>query len=286
MTTLININGKINLDTSVSVFDHGFLFGDSVYEVIGTRNSVPFLLKEHLNRLHQSAEAIKIVIPFDNKWFSNEINRTLKETENPESYIRIVITRGIGELDIDPSSCHSPCVLIFVTSARIYPSEYYEKGVNLAIVNIKRNYKLSLDPGIKTGNYLNNVLAKIEANKLDAHDALMLNPFGQIAESTTSNIFFVKDGRLMTPSLSCGILSGITRNIIIKIAKENGFLVEEGEWPVEIIEKSDEIFLTGTIKKLMPVTRVDRIIIGDGKPGSMTRSMMYLYEEFLESLDY
>ena len=153
------------------------------------------------------------------------------------------------------------------------------------MVNVKRNSKDALNPGIKTGNYLNNVLAKIEADHFGAHDALMLNPFGQLTESTTSNFFFVQDGRVMTPSLDCGILAGITRDIVIRIARENGIPLEEGVWPIEILDKADEMFLTGTVKHLIPVTRFDGKIIGDGKPGTITRSLMHFYERLLEELE-
>ena len=285
MATRININGNINEEAFVSVFDHGFLFGDSIYEVINTRKNSPCFLDDHLQRLHRSADGIKLNIPFNDEWFKNQIARTLVAAANQESYIRIVVTRGIGDIDIDPSSCHSPCVLIFVTSARTYPLELYDTGIHLALVNIKRNSKDALNPEIKTGNYLNNVLAKIEADHFGAHDALMLNPFGQLTESTTSNFFFVQDGRVMTPSLDCGILAGITRDIVIRIARENGIPLEEGVWPIEILDKADEMFLTGTIKHLIPVTRFNGKIIGDGKPGTITRSLMHFYERLLEELE-
>jgi branched-chain amino acid aminotransferase len=282
MKTRININGIIKDDACVSVFDHGFLFGDSIYEVVNTRKNRPCFLDEHLKRLHCSALGIDLAIPFDDSWFREQINLTLSEAGNSESYIRIVVTRGIGDINIDPSSCASPLVLIYVTPAHIYPSEWYEKGIDLATVSIQRNSKNALNPGIKTGNYLNNVLAKIESRQLGTHDALMLNSLGHLTESTTSNLFFVRDGGLMTPSLECGILAGITRDIVIRLGQENGFRVEEGSWPIEILENTEEIFLTGSVKHLMPVTRLDGKLIGDGKPGPITRSLTCLYETFLE----
>jgi len=285
MAIRININGKIQKEAFVSAFDHGFLFGDSVYEVINTRKNLPCFLDEHLERLHSSAKGIELNIPFDDKWFRKEISQTLVDAANKESYIRLVVTRGVGDIDIDPSSCHSPCVLIFVTSARIYRKELYENGIHLAVVNVKRNSKDALNPGIKTGNYLNNVLAKMEADRLGANDALMLNLLGQLTESTTSNFFFIQDGRVMTPSLDCGILPGITRDIVIRIARENGYQIEEGRWPIDVLENADEMFLTGTVKQLMPVTRLDGKNIGDGKPGTITRSLMHLYENLIEDLD-
>ena len=284
MATCININGNIEEEAFVSVLDHGFLFGDSIYEVVSTRDNKPCFLKEHLQRLRRSADGISLKVPFEDDWFCKQIERTLEFANNQESYIRIVVTRGVGDIDIDPSSCHSPCTLIFVTAARSYPAELYDTGIHLAVVSIKRNAKDALNPGIKTGNYLNNVLAKIEADRLGAHDALMLNPFGQLTESTTSNFFFVQEGRIMTPSLDCGILAGITRDIVIQIAHENGFPLEEGRWPVEVLDKADEMFVTGTIKQLMPVTRLDGRVIGDGKPGDITRRLMNLYQGLLDGL--
>jgi branched-chain amino acid aminotransferase len=285
MATCININGNIEEEAFVSVLDHGFLFGDSIYEVISTIDNKPCFLKEHLQRLRRSAEGISLKIPFADGWFFEQIKRTLEYANNQESYIRIVVTRGVGDIDIDPSSCDSPCTLIFVTTAHFYPAELYKNGIHLAVVSIKRNSKDALNPGIKTGNYLNNVLAKIEAGRLGAQDALMLNPFGQLTESTTSNFFFVQEGRIMTPSLDCGILAGITRDIVIRMARENGFPLEEGVWPAEALDMADEMFVTGTVKQLMPVTCLDGRIIGDGKPGDITRRLMNLYQGLLDRIE-
>ena len=285
MNTRININGKIEEDPFISVFDHGFLFGDSVYEVINTRKNRPCLLQEHLKRLYRSAKEIDLTIPFDNTWFKEQIDKTLLDAANKESYVRIVVTRGVGDINIDPSSCHLPLVLIYVTPAHIYPAELYENGINLAIVEIQRNSRKALNPNVKTGNYLNNVLAKIESGRLGAHDALMLNSSGYLTESSTSNFFFVRDSTLMTPSIDCGILAGITRDVVLRLGGENGFRVEEGTWPVEVLDCADEMFLTGSVKHIMPVTRLDKRIIGNGKTGPITRSLTFLYETFLERFD-
>ena len=244
MTTRINFNGEIMAQAKISVTDHGFLFGDSVYEVVATHNGIPLFLEDHLERLRNSASGISLEIPYSDERFISEINKTLNEAGNEESYIRIMVTRGDGEIDIDPSTCEKPNVLIFVTSPHIYPPENYINGINVALVSIKRNSREALNPGIKTGNYLNNVLAILEANGSKAHDALMLNAWGYLTECTTSNFFFVQDGRIMTPSLECGILSGITRSTIIQLARENGFLVEEGQWPVETLQNIDEAFIS------------------------------------------
>jgi len=285
MPLKINFNGNIEEDPLISVFDHGFLFGDSVYEVVATHDNRPLLLDAHLNRLKNSANGISLAIPYDQNWFVREVDRTLEAAGNEESYIRIVVTRGVGDIDIDPSSCQNPNVLIYVAPGKEYSPKNYSRGINVALVSIKRNPKEALNPGIKTGNYLNNVLAMMEAKKLGAKDALMLSPSGYLTECTTSNIFLVQEGRVLTPSLDCGILPGITRDAVIRLAKENGLPMEEGQWPPETLEKSDEIFITGTLKKLMPVTQLDGHSIGKGKPGPVTRKLMRLYEEYLRSLN-
>ncbi len=284
MTTKINFNGRIEEEPHISVYDHGFLFGDSVYEVVCTRNNKPCFLDRHLKRLKNSADAIHLELPYDVERFHQEIDKTLKATGNEESYIRIVVTRGVGEIDIDPSTCKHPNVLIYVTTQKTYPREYYEKGIEIAVVSIKRNPREALNPGIKTGNYLNNVLAKMEASKLGAKDALMLSPWGFLTECTTSNFFFVQDGSLKTPSIECGILEGITREVVLELAAENGIPVEEGKWPAEVLEKAEEMFLTGTLKKVLPVTRLDGQSVGGGQPGPLTRKIMRLHEAVLEKL--
>jgi len=284
MTTRINLNGKINQDAHISVFDHGFLFGDSVYEVVSTHHGHLCFIDEHLRRLRNSAHEISLEIPLTDEQMIEEIHKTVVAAGNPESYIRIIVTRGVGEMDIDPETCTEPNVLIFVKSILHYPEENYKNGINIALVSIKRNPKEALNPGIKTGNYLNNILAKVEARKTGAADALMLNPTGQLTECTTSNFFFVRDQRLMTPSLNCGILSGITREVVLRLARENGVLVEEGEWPADVLQNAEEAFITGTVKMVMPVTTLDGRPIGNGKPGPITKMMMRLYQDVLKSL--
>lgn len=284
MTTKINFNGVIKDDACISVFDHGFLFGDSVYEVVLTQNNKPIFLTEHLDRLNNSANEIYLKIPQSDAWFEEQINRTLSAVDNNESYIRVVVTRGVGEIDIDPTTCTQANIVIYVTAIKEYPIENYQNGIQVAVVSIKRNSRDALDPGIKTGNYLNNILAKLEANKLGAKDALMLSAQGYITECTTSNVFFVQEGRIYTPSLECGILPGITRIMILKIARENSLLVEEGKWPLEALDKAEEIFLTGTLKKVMPVTQLDNRMVGGGKPGPVTQQIMRLYQEYLDRL--
>lgn len=284
MTTKINLNGIIQDEAFISILDHGFLFGDSVYEVVCTHHNKPCFLDEHLKRLYESASGISLKIPYDANWLKEQVHIVLDAAANEESYIRIIVTRGVGEMDIDPSSCMNPNIIIFVKEVPRIPAENYEKGIAVALVSIKRNARDSLNPAVKTGNYLNNVLARVEARKLGAEDAIMVNPWGQLTEGTTSNLFFVREGRLLTPKKECGILSGITREKIIQLAHENGVPFEDGNWPGEELLKADEIFLTGTVKKVMPVSKLDDRPVGIGKPGPVTKKIMRLYFELLESL--
>lgn len=281
MTTKINFNGELHDQLNISVMDHGFLFGDSVYEVVSTLSNQPCFLDYHLDRLYKSAEAIFLRIPRDKKWFHEQLKNTLIAAGNKESYVRIIVTRGVGEINIDPSSCEHPNIIIMVMDVKEYSKSCYEKGIQVALVSIKRNPRDALNPGVKTGNYLNNVLAIMEADKLGAQDAIMVNPWGYLTEGTTSNLFFVCEGHILTPSLECGILSGITRQMVIQLAKENGYHVEEGKWPGEELLKADEIFLTGTLKKVMPVSHLDGRPVGSGKPGPITQSLMRLYDDLL-----
>lgn len=282
MPIRINLNGDVTQEASISVLDHGFLFGDSVYEVVVTHKGVPCFMEAHLKRLRNSAAGLCLTIPWTDEFLIREINRTIKEAGNEESYVRIIVTRGEGDIDIDPTTCSSPSFIILVNQVHIYPPVQYEKGINIALVSVIRNAKDAVNPGIKTGNYLNNVLAKLEANRKGAQDALMLNNQGHLTECTTSNFFFVSEGRVLTPSLDCGILAGITRVRVLELAEENGILVEEGEWPPEILEKAEEAFITGTVKKVMPVSHLDGHPVGDGMPGPVTRRLMRLYETMLD----
>ena len=285
MTTKININGDIQDEAFIPIFDHGFLFGDSIYEVVCTNQGKPCFLDEHLKRLYASASGISLKIPHSPTEIKQKIRITLDSAKNQESYIRIIVTRGVGDVDIDPSSCFNPNIIILVKEIPQISIESYEKGISVALVSIKRNSRDSLNPAVKTGNYLNNVLARIEAKRMGAEDAIMGNSMGQLTEGTTSNLFFVKEGRLLTPIKECGILSGITREKIIQIAYKNGITLEEGKWSSEELFNAEEIFLSGTVKKIMPVTVLDNRPVGKGIPGPITQKIMKLYSELLDSLD-
>ena len=284
MTTKININGDIQDEAFISIFDHGFLFGDSIYEVVCTNKGSPCFLDEHLKRLYASASGISLKISHSPTEIKKQIQITLDSAKNHESYIRIIVTRGVGEVDIDPSSCFNPNIIILVKEIPQISIESYEKGISVALVSIKRNSRDSLNPAVKTGNYLNNVLARIEAKRMGAEDAIMGNSMGQLTEGTTSNLFFVKEGRLLTPIKECGILSGITREKIIQLANKNSIALKEGKWPSEELFKAEEIFLSGTVKKIIPVTVLDGRPVGKGIPGPITQKLMRLYSELLENL--
>lgn len=286
MTTLININGEILQPENafISVFDHGFLFGDSVYEVIATHKGTLFAVKEHLTRLRESAKAISLKIPFSDEYLLHEIKKTVTAAKNTESYVRIVITRGSGEIHIRPATCQSPSMILYIKKAEKYPDEYYTKGIAISIVSVKRNLKDSLNPSIKTGNYLNSVLALIEAEKKGANDGLMLNSDGFISECTTSNFYMVINGVVKTPNPECGILKGITKKILKDVAEENGILVEECTIAPEEIITADELFITSTTKGVMPVTVCDNKKIGDGKPGPLSIRLRSLYQNKLDEL--
>ncbi len=286
MTTVININREILSpeEANISVFDHGFLFGDSVYEVLITCHGIPFKIKEHLQRMSVSAEEIGLKLPYTYEEFFREINRTIAAGNNRESYIRIVVTRGVGEINIDPSSCLKPNTIIYISEFSGYSEGLYKDGINLVIVSTRRNIKESINPGIKTGNYLNNVLAIMEAKKRGATDGLMLNAEGYLTESTTSNFYLVKDRVIMTPSLECGILGGITRGIVLELARENGIHVEERMIRPEEIREADEAFITSTTRGIMPVTICDDSKVGDGRPGGLTKKLIGLYKNKLEDM--
>lgn len=283
MGELVNIDGQLleKEKAFVNVFDHGFLFGDSVYEVVRTHFGVLFAMGEHMERLRLSAGALKLEIPFNVERLVAEVKRTVDAAGNEESYVRIIVSRGVGELELHPGSCHEPGVIIIVRPYRPYDSSLYQKGAKITVAGVRRTSSESLNPSIKSGNYLNNVLASMEARERDALEAIMLNHRGEIAECTTSNLFLVSGDKVKTPSLRTGILSGITRSFVIKVAKKASLDVEEGSLPLEELYSADEVFITSTLKNVMPVTRVDERIVGDGSPGTVTKKLAALYDEFV-----
>lgn len=285
---LININGEIlpAEQAKISVFDRGFLYGDSVYEVTRTYNNIPFLLEEHLERLWFSAQQISLNIPLSKKELTLEIKKTLKEVKFQNCYIRIIVTRGEGEIGLDPNLATKGNFILIVKEQKENPSWWYKKGVELIISNTLRNPVNSLDPNIKSGNYLNNLLAMIEAKKLGAFDAVMLNKEGYVTEGTTNNIWLVKGQNVFTPPLEVGILKGLTRTSLINICKQDQIPCFEESFLPEKLLDADEVFITSSTKEIVPVTKINGHKIADGEPGVISKKLLNSYRRFIVNSCY
>jgi branched-chain amino acid aminotransferase len=262
----------------VSVFDHGFLYGDGVYETLRSYGGRFFMLRPHLARLQRSASLIGLELPIPLDEWPPLLRETLARNELRDAHLRITVSRGEGELGLDPALCRQPTLVIMARPLVRYPDRLYEEGVGLAIATVRRNLITALSPRIKSLNFLNNILAKQEAAKAGAFDALMLNAEGLLTESTTSNFFFVREGRIYTPSIDCGILDGITREVVLTLAKEAGIQTEEGRYPAETLARAEEAFLTNTSMEIMPVCSIDRQPVGSGRPGSWTLKLRDLFK--------
>ncbi len=278
----VYLNGQlVDKDNAViSVFDHGLLYGDGVFEGIRAYNGRVFKLREHLDRLYNSARAIMLQVPLTKKELEQAVLATLRANRLKDAYIRLIVTRGEGDLGLDPRKCVKPSIVIITDKIALYPKELYEKGLSVITSSVRRNIAEALNPCIKSLNYLNNVLAKAEASRHNAPEAIMLNREGYVAECTGDNIFVLKENTLITPPTSAGALEGITRNIVMEIAKNKlKLLVKEELFTPYHIYIGDEVFLTGTAAEVIPVTSVDGRVIGDGGPGKIT---MRLIKEFRE----
>ncbi len=281
-TVLVNVNGAISApeNAKISVFDRGFLYGDSVYEVTMTINKKPFLLKEHLDRLWYSARKMELHLDYSKEDIAKEVNRLIEELAIDRAYVRIIITRGEGEITLDPTLKLKNNLVIIAKQLPENPAWWYQKGLSMIVSDTLRNPTDSLDPSIKSGNYLNNVLAYSEAKKRGAFDAIMLNHENQVSEATTSNVWIIKDGRISTPPKNSGLLAGITRKIVLRIAKENKLDVHEEDFDADELRQADECFITSSTKLIVPVTKVDDELIGSGKPGDITLNLLKLYRQF------
>ena len=276
----IYLDGKFveKQDAKISVFDHGLLYGDGAFEGIRSYDSLIFKCEEHVDRLFETAEAIELVIPLSKDEIIQRIADTLKENNLTDAYIRVIVTRGIGDLGLDPKKCNGkPSLIIIADKIVLYPEKFYSNGMEIITVKIKRNHPEALHPKLKTLNYLNNILAKIEAGKEGYIEAIMLDHEGYVAECTGDNIFLIKDGNMFTPNR--GILIGITRNTVMDIAKEEGISTEERLIELDEVYTADECFLTGTAAEIIPVVKVDDRVIGSGKPGVITKKMITLFKE-------
>lgn len=272
----VYIDGKYfeKEDAKISVFDHGFLYGDGVFEGIRAYNNRVFRLNEHIERLYESAKSILIDIPVSKEELSNLIIETLKINNLRDAYIRVIVSRGVGDLGLDPRKCKKPSIIIITDKIQLYPEEMYKKGLDIITVATRRNIPEALSPRIKSLNYLNNIIAKIETNLAGVLEGIMLNREGYVAEATGDNIFLVKDGNLITPPVSAGILKGITRDTVIEIANKMNIKVQEVFFTIHDVYIADECFLTGTAAEIIPVVKVDGRIIGDGKPGNITLKLL------------
>lgn len=265
----------------VSVFDHGFLYGDGVYETIRSYGSRIFMRDQHLARLRRSAEAIGLTIPIpDQQWpalLHEAMSRNDIGHEHTDAYIRITISRGTGDIGLDPALCPTPTVVIMTKPLHPPPPEQYRLGVSLIVANTRRNLPSALSPQIKATNFLNNILAKREAIAAGVFDSILLNWESQLTECTVSNLFFVRAGKLCTPALDCGLLDGITRDMLLNLAREAKIPVEEGHFGVESLRQADECFLTNTTMEVMPVTRINDQPVGNGTPGPLTQQLHRLF---------
>jgi branched-chain amino acid aminotransferase len=263
----------------VSVFDHGFLYGDGIYETMRAYGGKLFLIKKHLSRLKRSARAISLNLPLPLEQIEAALNESLIVNKLQEAYVRIHISRGPGEIGLDPALCVAPTMVIVTKPFHDYPAEYYEQGVNVAIVKTRRNHPLALDPAIKGTNFLNNILAKIEAKKAGAYEGIMLNWEGYVAEGTISNIFMVRKGVLLTPHADTGILEGVTRGLVLRLAKRTRVPVKEAMLKPKSLLAADECFITNSTMEIMPVTAVDRRPVGSGRPGPVSLLLRQAYRK-------
>ena len=284
MEQKIYLNGEFvsRSEAKVSVFDHGLLYGDGVFEGIRAYAGKVFKLEEHVDRLYKSAKVITLEIPIEKREMTEIILASLKENNLKDAYVRVVVTRGEGDLGLDPRKCSKPTIVVIADKIKLYPGELYENGIEIVTVATRRNLPCVLDPRIKSLNYLNNIMAKIEATNAGMIEALMLISDGYVAECSGANIFIVVKDALITPPLSAGVLDGITRNVIMEIAGVDREVCEKLFTAYDLYN-ADECFLTGTAAEVIPVVKVDSRIIGSGKPGSVTRSLTEKFKELTKT---
>ncbi|HAV63743.1 MAG TPA: branched-chain-amino-acid transaminase [Verrucomicrobiales bacterium] len=281
----IFINGKYYNEktATVSVFDHGLLYGDGIFEGIRAYHGRVFKLREHIDRLYDSAKAILLDIPMSHDAMMKAVVETCRKNKLRDGYIRLVVTRGPGTLGLNPKRCKDPQVIIIADKIQLYPPEYYEKGLDIVTVPTTRNLVNAVNPAIKSLNYLNNILAKIEANNAGVEEAVMLNQHGFVAECTGDNIFIVRKNELLTPPLTAGALYGITRGVVMELGREEGLSVRETDLTRYDLFVAEECFLTGTGAELIPVVKIDGRVIGSGKPGQITRNLVQRYHELTQT---
>ncbi|GAB4136194.1 MAG: branched-chain-amino-acid transaminase [Planctomycetaceae bacterium] len=285
MTKQVYLDGQLvpEDEAKISVFDHGLLYGDGVFEGIRVYGGKAFLLEEHIDRLYESADAIRLKMPLCDNVMIKAVNDTVAANGIDDGYVRLVVTRGAGTLGLDIRRTSNPQVIIIADTITLYPDEIYENGMELVTASTIRNHSAALSPRIKSLNYLNNILAKIEGTDAGSVEALMLNHKGEVAECTGDNIFIVKNGVIKTPPPDAGILEGITRNAVIKLAREAGYTVEESTLVRHDIYIADECFLTGTAAEVIAVVALDGREIGKGKPGPITQDLLERFRQLTRS---
>ena len=269
-------------EATVSVFDHGLLYGDGVFEGIRSYRGLIFKCREHIGRLFDSAHTLMLEIPMGKDGLEKAMIKTLQANGLKDAYIRLVVTRGAGDLGLDPRKCKVATLFIIADKITLYPKEFYEKGLKLATVPTVRNHPEALNPQLKTLNYLNNILAKIEATHAGVDEAILLNSQGYVTECTGENIFFVKENTLVTPPPYVGILKGITREAVMRLARERKLDVREDVFTRHDLYTADEVFLTGTAAEIVPVAVIDHRKIGSGKPGPVTRALTQAFRKITD----
>jgi len=277
----IYIDGKFfaEADAKISVFDHGLLYGDGIFEGIRFYDGRVFRLDDHLERLWDSARSICLEIPMTRREMSDALLETIRQNDLREGYVRLIVTRGIGNLGLNPVQCKRPSIIIIAATIVLYPASVYQNGLTVVTCATRRTNPGALNPAVKSLNYLNNVMARIEANLAGADEALMLNDAGNVAECTADNVFMIKRGQIFTPPITAGALRGITRAVVFDIAAELGLKISETDITRHDVFIADECFLTGTAAEIIPVIKADGRTIGTGKPGPITTRMIGRFRE-------
>jgi branched-chain amino acid aminotransferase len=283
MSIQIFINGEwfAKEDAKISVYDHGLLYGDGVFEGMRSYDGRVFRIGDHLDRLWLSAKAIALEIPTTKEQLEKDVAETLKRSGIEDGYIRLVVTRGSGALGLDPNKTADPQIIIIADHITLYPEDFYTNGMEIVTASTIRNHPAALSPRIKSLNYLNNIMAKMEGLKAGCAEALMLNHKGEVAECTGDNIFLVRDGKILTPPIDAGILEGITRDAVIDLATEAGIPLSEQALTRHDVYIADECFLTGSAAEVIPVVKVDGRLIGDGKPGAITKQLKDAFHQMV-----
>ncbi|WP_300673591.1 branched-chain-amino-acid transaminase [Desulfoluna sp.] len=269
-------------DAKISVFDHGLLYGDGVFEGIRIYGGTIFRLKEHVRRLYDSAKTTLLTIPMDEQEMAALLCDAVARNKKTEGYIRLVITRGVGDLGINPATCPKASVIVIVDDISLYPAEHYKNGIKVITASTRRNSPDAIDPRVKSLNYLNNIMAKLEAQQAGCLEAILLNREGKVAECTGDNIFYIRDGVLITPASDQGALKGITRDAVLEAAKEIGMETRATATTLYDLYTADECFLTGTAAEMIPVTTIDGRSIGDGKPGPATAKVRAAFQALIQ----